>query len=204
MTHKPKIFLLVSAAIILALAVFAVRRELVTDTEVSGLTQQPPAPVVPIAETAFEQAEFSFYGDTFKLKGGRADVLGHAWSATSTPLIPIEYTLAATATGELDARGPGGAVAAVTRGFGADLRWTTLFVFRAEDGALKQVAAGVAYQADAKVVSVALDNGVVTLRLLTVSDADAELPHDRRNLTKPLTLLFEISGGRLTPFIPHD
>ncbi len=167
-------------------------------------TIQSPVSTLPDAGMLLSNATYSFYGDTFTLANGAVTLQGHAFatsSATTTmPLIPMGYNLAATSTGTIGPSGEPGAVAALYRGFGANLQWTTLFLFAQNaDGTIHQIASGVAYQGDAKIQSVSLDNGSITLSLLVVSAADMQKPHYEQVPTQPTTLHFTVSGDRIIP-----
>ena len=145
------------------------------------------------------QASYALFGDVFTLNEGQATLQGHAFSATSTPLLPIGYTLAASSTGQVSMEGNAGSVVALYREFGANLNWVTLFVFDDASPVPQQIASTVAYQGDAEVKSVTLKNGVVTLNLLVVSDADLQKPHYEQTPTVPRTLKFAVNEHWLTP-----
>ena len=155
------------------------------------------------AGTLLSNATYSFYGDTFTLVNGKAIIQGHGFATTSAstttlPLIPIGYTLAATSSGTVSSSGQPGAVAALYRGFGANLEWTTLFVFAQNaDGTIHQIASDAAYQGDAKVVSVSINKGIITLTLLVVSAADQLKPHYAQTPTQSETLLFNLVGDQI-------
>lgn len=172
------------------------------------LAQAPILPAsqqstLPDAGTLLSNATYSFYGDTFTLINGKAIIQGHGFATTSAstttlPLIPMGYTLAATSSGTVSSSGQPGAVAALYRGFGANLEWTTLFAFAQNaDGTIHQIASDAAYQGDAKVVSVSINNGIITLTLLVVSAADQLKPHYAQTPTQPETLLFSLVGNQM-------
>ena len=169
------------------------------------------APILPASEqsalsdpgTLLANATYSLYGDTFTLVNGKAIIQGHGFATTSAstttlPLVPIGYTIAATSSGTISSSGQPGAVAALYRGFGANLEWTTLFVFAQNaDGTIYQVASDVAYQGDAKVVSVSINKGIITLNLLVVSAADQQKPHYEQTPTQPEMLRFGVFGNQM-------
>lgn len=71
-----------------------------------------------------------------------------------------------------------------------------LFAFEDNDGTYTQTAASPAYEEDASVETLSVDDGTVSLDLLVVSDTDRELPHYEQKLTQPLTLKFTIDNGK--------
>jgi hypothetical protein len=149
-------------------------------------------------------ATYSLFGDTFALANGSATIQGHSGlsDAPTDTLIPVGYTLAATSTasGDLNGDGVPDEVAALYRGFGANLNWVTLFAFSDQNGALTQIASGVAYQGDSKVESVSVSGGVVTLNLLVVSQEDLQnLAHYQQVPNTPLALQFTVQDGTFVP-----
>jgi hypothetical protein len=142
---------------------------------------------------------YSFMGDTFALANGSTTIQGHSGLATadSAALVPVSYTLAATTTGDVDGDGSADTVAALYRGFGANLQWVLLFAF-SPDGT--QIASSTAYAYDSKVQSVSVQDGVVTLTLLVVSAADRQhLPHYEQVPNQPLASRFSVSKGTFVP-----
>ena len=193
--------ILIAILIILVLIVLVV---VVESHPAKAPTIHEQTSTLPDAGTLLSNATYSFYGDTFTLKNGATTIQGHAFatssSSTTLPLIPMGYNLAATSTGTVGPSGQPGAVAAVYRGFGANLEWTTLFLFTQNiNGTIQQAASGVAYQGNAKVQSVSLDNGTITLSLLVVSPADMQKPHYEQTPTAPLILHFVVLGNRIIP-----
>lgn len=140
-------------------------------------------------------ATYEFAGDTFTLADGEAQIMGHS-SLPDTPdtPVPVGYTLAKSASGKL-AGGSSGEAVALYRGFGANLRWVTLFAFEEKDGKFVQTAASAVYQEDAGVESLSVDDDTISVDLLVVSDADKQLPHYQQKPTQPLTLTFKIEDG---------
>ena len=154
---------------------------------------------VPAAEAAepFDPgtATYEFAGDTFTLTDGKAQIMGHSGLPDSPDdKIPIGYSLAASASGELG-NGDDGEAVALYRGFGANLQWVVLFGFQDDSGSFDQIAATTAYEEDSSVESLSIENGTVVLKLLVVSEADKELPHYEQKPSEPLTLRFKIEGG---------
>lgn len=139
-------------------------------------------------------ATYEFAGDTFTLAEGKAQIMGHGGLPDAPDTIPVGYTLAESASASLD--GGNGAVIALYRGFGANLEWIVLFAFEESDGTYTQTAASPAYEDDARVESLSVDDGTVSLGLLVVGDADKELPHYEQKLTQPLTLKFTVDNGK--------
>jgi len=137
-------------------------------------------------------ATYEFDGEKFTLADGTAKIM--VPSAVPDSPMPVGYDLARSASGSLG--GADGAVVALYRGFGANLRWVVLFAFTENDGAYTQTAAGPAYESDSSVASLSVDDGTVSLDLLVVSDADRELPHVAQKPTRPLTLKFAIGDGK--------
>jgi hypothetical protein len=149
-------------------------------------------------------ATYSLFGDTFALSNGSTTIQGHSGlsGVPSDTLVPVGYTLAATSTasGDLNGDGVPDEVAALYRGFGANLNWVTLFAFSDQNGALTQIASGVAYQGDSKVESVSVSGGVVTLNLLVVSQEDLQnLAHYQQVPNTPLALQFTVQDGTFVP-----
>jgi hypothetical protein len=144
-----------------------------------------------------ENATYAFAGDSFTLAAGKAQIMGHSGlpDTPDTP-IPIGYTFAKSASGDVAGDGGEGEVVALYRNFGANLQWIVLFGFVAQDGAYTQIASGPAAQEDASLQSLSVDNGAVTVMLLVVSDADKQLPHSEQKPTQPLTLRFTIEDGK--------
>lgn len=141
-------------------------------------------------------ATYEFAGSTFTLSGGETQTMAPSGlpDAPETP-IPVGYTLAESATGDND--GTSTAVAALYRGFGANLQWLVLFAFEEKGTGFEQIAANAIYEEEAKVESLSLENGIVSIDLLVVSEADKQLPHYQQKLTEPLTLKFKIENGAL-------
>jgi hypothetical protein len=166
---------------------------------------------VPLTEATFENASYTVLGDTFTLSNGQALVqrplgsgMGTTSDATTTDgaSMPVSYTYAASAEGNLAATGSNpGAVVALYRGFGANLEWVTLAAFTGQNGTLQEIASGPVFEQDSKVQSVSVDNGVVTLNLLIVSDADQQLPHYEQTPTQPASFTFQIKNGMFVQYI---
>lgn len=142
-------------------------------------------------------ATYRFLGDTFTLSGGKAQIMGHSGLPGATGgTVPIGYTLARTASGQLEADGGQGEVVALYRSFGANLQWVVLFGFRQGSGGFTQIASGPVYGEAAQVQSLSVAHGIVTVNLLVVSEADRALPHYAQKPTQPLALRFGIAGDR--------
>lgn len=194
--------ILIAILIILVLVIVLI---VVQSNSAVAPTIHEQSSVLPDAGALLSNATYSFYGDTFTLANGKALITGHGFAptraaTTTLPLIPIGYTLAATSSGPIATSGQPGAVAAVYRGFGANLEWSVLFAFAENaDGTIHQIASGVAYQGDAKIQSVSLHDGVIMLSLLVVSQADMQKPHYAQTPTQPETLQFYIAGNRIIP-----
>jgi hypothetical protein len=154
------------------------------------------APATAAAAFDAANATYAFAGSTFTLSDGKAQIMGQSGlpDAPDTP-IPIGYTLAASASGDITGDGGASEAVALYRGFGANLQWVVLFGFADQSGTYEQVAASAAYQGDAKVESVSVDKGKVSLDLLVVSDADKQKPHYEQKPTQPLTFTFAIQDG---------
>lgn len=153
--------------------------------------------VAATSATAFDpgNATYTFGGDTFALDGGKAQIMGHSGlPGASDSTIPIGYTLARSASGEIESKT--GDVVALYRNFGANLQWITLFAFAQKGETVTQIAANPVYREDANVQSLSVAEGVVTVKLLVVSDADKLRPHYEQKLTEPLTLRFKIEDGK--------
>ncbi len=140
-------------------------------------------------------ATYSFEGDTFTLAAGKTQIMGHSGlSGAPAVTIPIGYTLGKSASGEL--AGSAGEAVALCRNFGANLQWITLFAFASKNGAYAQIAAGPVYQEDASLQSLSVAEGIVTVKLLVVGDADKLRPRYAQKPTQPLTLQFKIEDGK--------
>ena len=147
-------------------------------------------------------ATYTFAGDTFTLDAGKAQIKGHSGLPGAPDIaIPMGYTLATSAAGEID--GHAGEVAALYRNFGANLQWIMLFAVVPKDGAFAQIAADPAYREDASVQSLSVAKGVITVKLLVVGDADKLRPHYEQKLTQPLTLRFKVEDGAFVE-VPSD
>jgi|GEM_PF-5913310 hypothetical protein len=143
-------------------------------------------------------ATYSLYGDTFTLKDGQIQIMGHSGMGGSvdTTTIPMDYTLATSSAGDLMGDGSQGDAVVLYRGFGANLEWLALFGFQKSGAGYSQIASSTIYMQDAAVQSISAANGVVTVNLLVVSAADQNLPHYEQTPKAPLTLRFKIVGNR--------
>lgn len=139
-------------------------------------------------------ATYEFAGDTFTLANGKTQIMGHSGlpDASDTP-IPIGYTLAARASGSMD--GGSGTVAALYRSFGANLQWVVLFSFEKRGAGFVQTASSAISTEEARVDSLSLAGGIVTVKLLVISESDKQLPHYQQKPTEPLTLDLKIENG---------
>jgi hypothetical protein len=177
-----------------------VQNQLSSSTAATPSSSTPATSGTPFTTAELENGTYSLFGDTFTLANGRASITGHSFGATSTPLIPIGYTYAAGANGDivndLEGNPEQGNVVAMYRSFGADLEWVALFAVTNENGSAAQIASGIVYQNDSKIQSVSVDNVMVTLNLLVVSAANQNLPHYEQTPTSLLTLQFEIQNGQ--------
>lgn len=185
---KSNKFLLIALGVVTLLIVLGVAAE----------TVHAPVTSEPVGTSQLSKSSYALFGDVFSLQDGQATLQGHGFSVTSTPLIPMGYSLATSSTGTISMEGKRGSAVVLYREFGANLNWVTLFVFDDASPTPHQIASTVAYEGDSKVESVSVANGVVTLKLLVVSQADLQKPHYAQTPTEPKTLKFAVNGYWLT------
>jgi hypothetical protein len=149
---------------------------------------------------------YNLDGDSFVLAGTSTIVMSQMQTPPGKdplPPMPASYTFAASSTGTVDAAGTNGMVVALYHGYGANIIVPAVFLFAANPtgtGPMIQVSATSTGYEDAKIHSVSVAQGIVTLNLLVVSQKDQQtLPHYEWQPNQPLSVQLKGSGGVLVP-----
>ena len=128
-------------------------------------------------------------------------VKGHALIYDAGNIKPRAYDVAVTAVGDLDSDGvPDGAIG-VYQGWGANRITPIIFVFSNKNGALTQINSAVPdmsnWQDETQIKSLSIDNGILTVNILILSEADKQLPHYQQQASVPKTVHYKLINGEL-------
>lgn len=132
--------------------------------------------------------------DTIKFTNGKAIL----YDADKTK--PRVYSVASTAIGDLDGDGKPEGVIGAYQGYGANIVRPVIFVLSDKNGTLTQLdsALPLAGTTDDKIDSLSINNSILTINLLVVSQQDMEtLPHSEWTPTEPKTVNYKLSNGKL-------
>jgi hypothetical protein len=150
-----------------------------------------------ISENDFKNATLSFVNpydnsktDTFTLSNGK--VLLNAGGP------PVAYDVAKTAIGDLNGDGVNDGAIAVYESFGANIVTPVVFAVTEKNGKLSQIDAAALGGTDSEIKSVAINDEVLAVSLLTVSQHDQQtLPHYQWKATEAKTLQYKLTNGKL-------
>lgn len=145
------------------------------------------------ATLSFNDAEEGV-NDTFTLKDGKAIVFDDNFG-------PHGYTLATSAIGDINGDGKQEGVIGIYKGWGANRITPIIFAVSNDNGVLKQIDWAIPDQSQwnntTAIQSIFINNGVILVNLLVLSDADKNLPHYEQQASVSKTVEYKLVNGKL-------
>jgi hypothetical protein len=113
--------------------------------------------------------------------------------------MPRGYTLATTAIGDLNKDGAAEGILGLYQGYGANIIRPVIFVFSSKNGELTQIDSALPLEGtlDDAIKSLSINNGVLSVKLLVVSDADLKLPHYQQEPTVEKIVQYKLINEKL-------
>jgi len=113
--------------------------------------------------------------------------------------MPRGYTLATTAIGDLNKDGAVEGIIGLYQGYGANIIRPVIFVFSSKNGELTQIDSALPLEGtlDDAIKSLSINNGVLSVKLLVVSDADLKLPHYQQEPTVEKIVQYKLVNEKL-------
>lgn len=117
---------------------------------------------------------------------------------------PRGYTLATTTVGDLDGDGKPEGVIGLYQGYGANIVRPVIFVVAAKNGTSTQLDSALPLEGttDDSIQSLSIQNGILSVNLLVVSQKDLSLPHYQQQPTEPRTVQYKLVNGKLEVIEP--
>jgi len=134
--------------------------------------------------------------DTFTLVNGKSALL-----YDSGNINPRGYTVAATAVGDLNGDGVADGAMGIYQGWGANRITPIVFVVSNKNGVLTEIDSVLpdssSWNDETAIKSLSINNGILSVNLLMLSDADKNLPHYQQTPTVTKTVQYKLINGKL-------